>query len=381
MDAIHHAVTRPAVPHLRSIAAAALLLACVSGLATPVYAQGAAGAKAKAPKAEKKPKTPGEKRVPPFFQSETPIALTFTTNIRQIRRDKSETAPWREATLSYQDSAGKAVVVPLKARTRGIWRLRQCNFPPIRLNFADKTSKQTLFDDLERPKLVNFCRDTDQYEHYILQEAQLYRIYQLLTPVSHRVRLAKMAYIDSASGKREAERYAIIVEDPDQLANRLSAQIIKAKGASVADFEAPNLALAYLFEYFIGNVDFSFNGLHNTELLGTLDGRILPVAYDFDFAGAVNTSYATPPQDFQMRNVRQRKFMGPCGVAAEYPGALAIFQQKKDAIYALYKDEVGRLLPPKIVKETLEYFDEFYEATSTPERATRNVFNNCIRPR
>jgi hypothetical protein len=386
MDAIHHAASRPAVPHLRSVLASALLLACVAGGVAPAHAQGAAGAKdkaPKAPKAEKPPKTPGEKRVPPFFQSETPLALTFTTNIKQIRRDKGESAPWREATLTYQDSASKTVAVPVKARTRGVWRLKQCQFPPIRLNFADKSSKETLFDDLERPKLVNYCRDTDQYEQYILQEAQLYRIYQLLTPISHRVRLTKISYVDSASGKRDAERYAIIVEDPDQLANRLLAQVVKAKGASFADFEAPQLALAYIFQYMIGNVDFSFNGLHNTELLGTSDGRILPVAYDFDFAGAVNTAYAAPPPHYQMQSVRQRKFVGPCGISAEYPGALAVFMEKKAAIYALYsdKDPIGRLMDQRVARETLRYFDDFYDATRTPERATSNVFNYCIKPR
>ena len=385
MDATH-LVTRPvSVRRLRSAAPIALLFASLLGISAPAGAQ--AGEKAKAPKApkadkaDKAPKTPGEKRVPSFFQSEAPIALTFTTNVRQIRRDKGESAPWREATLTYQDSANQPAVVPVKARTRGVWRLKQCNFPPIRLNFADKTSKQTLFDGLERPKLVNYCRDTDQFEQYILQEAQLYRIYQLLTPVSHRVRVAKITYLDSASGKREAARYGIIVEDPERLANRHLGQMIKEKGASVADFEAPALALAYLFEYFIGNVDFSFNGLHNTELLGTADGRIFPVAYDFDFAGAVNTSYATPPPHFQMQSVRQRKFLGPCAIAAEYPGALAIFHQKKEAIYALYKDEIGRLIDPRIVRETLKYFDEFYDVLRTPESATRDVFNYCIKPR
>ena len=77
-----------------------------------------------------------------------------------------------------------------------------------------------------------------------------------------------------------------------------------------SDLEGKDLALAYLFEYLIGNLDFSFNGLHNTELLATTDGRVLPVAYDFDFSGAVNTSYAVPPPDYGVPNVRTRKFMG-----------------------------------------------------------------------
>jgi hypothetical protein len=239
----------------------ALLLVC-GLLPARLTAQNDKAADAKKEKKVKEPKA--EKEVPPFFRSEAPLAMTLTTNIKQIRKDKGENAPYHWASLTY-DSSGKPAQMPLKIRTRGIWRLRNCTFPPIRLNFSDKATKNTLFDDLENPKLVSSCRDTDPYEQYILQEYQLYRIYQLLTPVSHRVRLVKLAYVDSASQKQEAQRYAIVVEDPQQLASRNLAKIVKIKGAGPSDLEQKELALAYLFEYLIGNLDFSFNGLHNTE--------------------------------------------------------------------------------------------------------------------
>ena len=379
-----HKHTRKTV--LRALAPLALLCgATLVGSLTPTPAHAQEGEKAKGdkkksgePKEAKEPK--GEKEVPVLYRSETPLAITFRTNIKQIRRDKGDTPPWRWASLTYNDSAGKPVEVPARVRVRGIWRLKHCEFPPIRLNFAGKDTKNTVFEGLDKPKMVNYCRDNDQYEQYMLQEAQLYRIYQLLTPNSHRVRVVRLTYLDSASGKKEAERYAMIVEDPDQLANRLMAKPIKQKGASAADMEPKELALAYMFLYFIGNLDFSFNGLHNTELLGTTDGRILPVAYDFDYAGAVNASYAVPPPNYGVPNVRTRKFMASCEISPEFPGAVARMQEKKEAIYALYHDEIGKLMSPNIVKETLGYFDEFYDRVRTPQEAEKNVFRNCIRP-
>ena len=374
--------TRTSIRRASSRAALALFAAglAASFSAVPSHAQAAAEkAKSDKPKEDKEPK--GEKKVPTLFTSETPLAITFRTNIKQIRRDKGAEPPWRWASFSYKDSAGKVVEVPLRVRTRGIWRLKNCDFPPIRLNFAGKDTKDTEFDGLDKPKLVNFCRDNDQYEQYMLQEAQLYRIYQLLTPLSHRIRVARIAYVDSASGKREAERYAMIIEDPDQLANRHMSKIVKTKGAGPADLEPKELALAYMFLYFIGNLDFSFNGLHNTELLGTTDGRILPVAYDFDYAGAVNASYAVPPPNYNVPNVRTRKFLAYCEIAPEFPGAVNRLVEKKDAIYALYRDEVGKLMSPNTVRSTLEYFDDFYDAVKTQKDAERNVFRNCVRPR
>ena len=323
---------------------------------------------------------PDTSPIPPLFEKETPLAITFTANLRRLKSDKDSNAPWRAATIAYAADTGR-VVIPAKARTRGIWRLKNCYFPPLRLDFAGKDTKGTVFQRLGKPKLVNYCRDTDPYEQYILQEFQLYRIYQLLTPVSNRVRLLRVAYVDSASGDTDATRYAFIAEDPEHLAKRFNGIVVKTKGATVSDLEPENLALAYLFQLLIGNTDFSFNGIHNTQLIATADGRLLPVAYDFDYAGAVNTSYAVPPQNYNVPNVRTRKFMGYCEIAGEYPNALAKFIAKKDAIYALYADTVGKLMKPDVVKRTLEYFDDFYNDVRTPKDAERNVFSKCIRAR
>jgi hypothetical protein len=326
------------------------------------------------------PPTKVDTSTPALFRTETPLAVSFTANLRRLRADKDTNAPWRAATLSYMADSGK-VVVPARARTRGIWRLKNCAFPPLRLDFAGKEAKGTVFQHIGKPKLVNFCRDTDPYEQYILQEVQLYRIYQLLTPVSNRVRLLKMAYVDSASGDTDATRYAFIAEDPEQLAKRFGGIVMKQKGATVNDLEPGPLAIAYLFQYMIGNTDFSFNGIHNTQLIASADGRYLPVAYDFDYAGAVNATYAVPDQSLRIRTVRQRKFRGYCALADEFPKHLALFREKKEAIYALYHDEIGRLLRPNIVRETLDYFDEFYRMIESPETAQRAFLNECVGPR
>jgi hypothetical protein len=366
----------------RFTARASLALVLLVGALTALLphraaAQAAPADAAKKPKADKEP-TP-EKQVPAVFTSETPLAITFRTNLRQLRRDKKEDAPWRWASVTYVDSAGKSVDIPLRARTRGIWRLKHCDFPPVRFNFTAKDTKGTIFEGVDKPKIVNFCKDSEQYEQYVLQEAQLYRVYRLLTPVSHRVRVARLSYVDSASGKRDAERYGIIVEDPDQMANRSLAKVTEIKGAGPSDLEPKEFALAYMFLYFIGNLDFSFSGLHNTELITTTDGRVLPVVYDFDYSGAVNATYAVPPPNYNVPNVRTRKFLAYCELAPEFPAAVAALVEKKDAIYALYRDEVGKLLNPSVVKNTLEYFDDFYEQVRTPQDAERNIFRKCIR--
>lgn len=314
----------------------------------------------------------------PFFESQDPIDVTLTANISRIRRDKQADAPWRPATLTYKASEGNLVTVPIKARTRGIWRLRMCDFPPLRLNFSGQTSKRTIFTKLDKPKLVSHCQNGDTYEQYVLQEYQLYRIYQLVTPVSHKARLMKVAYADSADGKVHARRYGFLLEEPDALASRLGGTVREQKGALPADLEALPSALFGVFEYFIGNTDFSVSGLHNVELFFGSQGEVIPIAYDFDFAGAVNARYAASDERLNLLNVRQRLFRGLCTDAEAYDRAFAVFNEKRPQIYALYSDSVGKLMDRGTVKATLRYFDEFYETINNRRAAKRSIVESCL---
>ena len=340
-------------------------------------------ANAQAPANAKPPKAPKDstKRdtlVATFFRSETPVVVTMTANLKRIRGDKSPDAPWRSATLTYNDSTGKAVTFPIQIRTRGIWRLKNCEFPPMRVDFKKDDVKETVFKGLDKEKLVSYCRDNDTYEQYLLQELQLYRIYRLLTPASHAVRLLRLTYADSANGKTLTTRYAFVVEDPGRLAERMNGKMLKIQGATPDDLEPSASAIVGLYQYLIGNTDFALSALHNAELLATVDGKYIPVVYDFDFAGAVNARYATVDPRLKVRSVRDRLFRGFCVPAAEYPKAVALFNAKKDSIYALYRDPIGKLLPNNIVEETLKYYDEFYKTINDPRALKRDIVEACL---
>ena len=315
-----------------------------------------------------------------FFESQNPIEVTLTTNINGIRSDKTQNPPWRLATITYKGAEGNLVTVPLRARTRGIWRLRMCEFPPLRLNFSEATSKGTVFHLLDKPKLVSYCHNMDSHEQYILQEYQLYRIYQVLTPVSHKARLLRVVYADSADRKVRATRYAFITEEPGALATRLGGTLIEQHGARPGDLDSFQDALFGVFQYFIGNTDFSEAGLHNVELLLTTDGVVKPIAYDFDFAGAVNARYAVADATLGIPNVRQRLFRGYCLDPESYAKAIAVFQEKKSQIYALYSDSIGMLMDRGTARETLRYFDDFYRTVDDKRAVKRSLVAACIRP-
>jgi hypothetical protein len=316
-----------------------------------------------------------------FFRSETPLNATLTTNMKRIKGDRGDNPPWRPATLTYAAEAPDTgtVTIPIRIKTRGIWRLKNCEFPPIWLNFTSAGVKGTLFKGLDQVKLTSYCRSNDEHEHYIIQELELNRALRLLTPVSHAVRAVHVTYVDSASKKAETTRWAFFQEEPLTLAGRLNARVMKLTGAGPDDLDPYQSALFGVFQYFVGNTDFSISGLHNVELLGLNTATaVYPVAHDFDFSGAVNARYATAPPQLKIRTVRERLYRGYCVPEPEFQKVFALFNAKKDAIYGLYRDPIGKLLPENTVKETLEYFDDFYKTINNPKSAKEDVIKACL---
>lgn len=359
--------------HVRTFSTLMAVLA-IAGTAVPLVEVSAQNEKKKkVPRAQRPPRDPGE-----FFKSEQPVAITLTTDLGRIRKDKGAKKPWRSGTVKYVDPAGKEHSIPVQLRTRGIWRLKNCEIPPMRVNFARATSVGTPFWGLDMPKLTSVCRDDDTYEQYILQELQLYRVQNLLTPVSHKARLVNITYVDSANGKVFAKRSAIMLEEPLAMAQRLGGMEVKLKGAKADDLDPFHNAFAGMFQYFIGNTDWSIAGLHNMELLSQLDGTVIPIPWDYDFSGAINARYATTDPSLTISRVRDRLYRGYCGPPEEVHKVVALFKEKKDAIYALYSDEIGKMLRPNTVKETLSYFDDFYNTIKDQRRVEREIIDECM---
>ncbi len=343
--------------------ATSLAVACAAGAQEP---QGAANAD--------KPAKPYER--PPLFTDSTPLDITVTAPYRQLRRDRTGTTAYRPGRVSYVSDSG-VVSLPVRLRTRGIWRRRNCDMPPLLMNFTKDSTKKSVFAKLDRVRLSPHCRDNDDFEQYVLQEYQLYRVQRLLTPLSFDVRLARVTYLDSEKKDTVARRWAFLQEMDEAFASRVGLKLITLTGAAPNDLDPYESAFTGVFQYFVANTDFSIRELHNIVLLEKSETYI-PVARDFDWSGAVNARYATPNPKLPIRSVTQRLMRGYCTAPSGYEKVFALFREKKDAIYALYADSIGALLKPRVVKSTLEYFDEFYATINNPREARRSIVEACL---
>ena len=225
-------------------------------------------------------------------------------------------------------------------------------------------------------KLVAHCRDRDSYEQNLIEEYLAYRLYNLLTETSFRVRLARITYRDTHDRRPALTRLAFLVENPEMLAERLGGIHLEAPGAAPGDLHALASARAELFQYMIGNTDFSIVNFHNAEVFRLPDGQYHPVPYDFDFSGLVDAPYAAPAALLGTRSVRDRVFRGFCRPTVDMTGLYSEFLALRDAFAATLRSRPE--LAPDNAEHAIRYLEEFFKVIESP-RARRNLIERRCR--
>jgi hypothetical protein len=313
----------------------------------------------------------------PLFQSTETIHLTLETDIDKLRRDRREESEYIDAVVKVALPSGKEEAIPLRVRTRGNFRLdrNSCWFPPVRLNFRKEDVAGTTFDGQDKLKLVTHCQQKDEYEQNVLEEYLVYRIYNLLTDISFRVRLVRMTYVDVNGGDDTITRYGFLIEDEDALAARFGGEILEMDVLRPAIFDPDHAAMMSVFEYMVGNTDFSMQVFHNVELLRMENGAYVPVPFDFDFTGLVNARYARPDPQFKSGSVRYRIYRGFCRPTVDFDAIYAQFNGIRDEVYEIVRSIDG--ITEKTVEEAIDYLDEFYEVINDPEEARRKITDAC----
>ena len=310
------------------------------------------------------------------FGADTPLEMTVRTDIRALVRDRGEERAEHAGVARVVRPDGGIDSAAVELRTRGIFRRRPtiCPFPPLRLSIGRRAGRDTPFEGERRIKLVTHCRNTDQYEQYVLQEYLIYRAYALLTDLSLRTRLARVTYEDAAGREKPVTRYAILIEDEDRLAARHRMRVLEDTGTHIARLDPTQTVFMAVFQYFIGNTDWSIRALHNIILLTDSTGRIFPVPYDFDWAGVIATRYALPDTALPIKSVKERLYSGYCGSIEDFEPIFARFRQHRPAIEALYDLQP---LERDEREKARRYYAEFYRLIDDPARVRREMLKLC----
>jgi hypothetical protein len=314
-----------------------------------------------------------------LFDSEEPLAIKLAGPLSAVFRDRDD-PEYQDAELTYLDSVRGEVAVPLRVRVRGKSRAELCDVPPLRLNFRRKDLADTVFAGENNLKLVTHCETSATYDQYLLLEYLTYRVFNLLTATSLRARPVTVNYFDVVRERDLDTRPGILIEDEERFAERQGFTAFEAPSVERARYDPEALMLLDVFEYLIGNTDWSAVAgpagavcCHNVVPYARADGILVPIPYDFDSAGLVNAPHALPNERLPIRDVRTRLYRGRCRTPAELAPTFARFDEQRAAILALFDERQG--LSADVAARTREYLEDFYAVLADPERKEKAFFD------
>jgi len=315
-----------------------------------------------------------------LFTSHEILNLTITGDLNTLLKDAGDDRTEHPFVLEYFNGVD-TIYLDVDIETRGNFRRKSenCSFPPLKLNFKKKQVKNTLFDGLNKVKLVTHCRSkSSKFEQYAIEEYLIYRVYNIITDTSFRVRMALINYVDTVSGRKTQEKYGFFIEPDGAFEDRFDAHERKQKYLLQEKTSYDHMGELAVFQYMMGNTDWAVSTLHNIKLFAT-DTLQPPYAipYDFDWCGSINTLYSKPLPRFELESVKDRLYRGYCRPIEQYKKHAQHFIDKKDEIYSLY--EHFELLDKQERKRIFKYYDDFYFIISDERSLNSEFLKSCLK--
>ncbi len=310
-----------------------------------------------------------------LFTSDSLLNVTLAADFDELYKTKNDSS-FHNAIITFHLQPND-LEENIRIKARGVQRKLICNTPSLLLDF--RNAGKSSLKKLGRLKLVTGCDTKGYEEQLLLKEYLLYKMYNLVTEKSLRVRLLQIKYINRKDKAGSYKQYAFLVEDTDDMAKRNNC-IELNRAVATEETNREQMTLLAIFQYMIGNIDWAVPALKNIKLIVSkqhTDENPVAVPYDFDYAGIVNAGYAIPHEDYNIESVRERVYKGFPRTPEEVNAALDSLRQHKLQFY----DLINGLdhLSASNKKEMRNYLDEFYILISDKKKVKEIFIDNARR--
>jgi hypothetical protein len=311
-----------------------------------------------------------------LFTNDEVLNLSLRFDITHYTRKKPK-EEYLNAVLTYHINDKDSINKDIRLKSRGEFRNGFCSFPPVALNFKKTEFKKDDLNKIEKVKLVTHCNSGN--EDYLMKEYLIYKLYNVLTDNSFRVRLVKINYINTYKKSKPIQEYAFMIEPLDILAERVNAVPVESLNLGQRNIVPEMMDRVAIFNYMIGNTDWSVPNQHNCKVLSQRNsstpelGMIVP--YDFDYSGLVNAEYAVPYEGLSIKSVRERIYLGLCRSEEVFTNELKEFADKKDDFYKVVNS--FPYISDRIKKEMINYLDEFFDGFDKRNSIIYDIRANC----
>lgn len=289
------------------------------------------------------------------------LSLTLESDFEYIKENR-RSEEYQKARLTFDDESGAEQVWDMKVRVRGNFRRLNCSdIPPLKLKFKKAELAAAGLASFNDMKLVTYCTaDKNEAYELLMKEYLTYELFSEVSKNSYRVQLLRINFKDSNTG-RKTKQWAFLIEDTAQLKARIGAVTAEnIYNLPLERYYENDRKLVGLFQYIIGNSDWSYEQSRNVKMLEK-DGKIIPVPYDFDFSGIVNASYAVPNPNYKMISRTERIFMGFEEDLADMHNALyQIYGRRQNLLdKALNFKYLSNEVRYEVYSYLKSYFDDF----------------------
>lgn len=296
-----------------------------------------------------------------LFDSDKLLEITLKFDLTTFLKKNPKTG-YLDAVITFHLSENDSLNRNIKVKDRGNYRFENCDFPPMELNFKRAIHAYPDSANIKKLKLVTHCKTGTAQSEYVLREYLVYKMFNLLTDTSFRVRLLRITYIDTRKSRKPVVQYGFFLEPIKVLAERTNSTILKATNLTQKHIVPEVMDKVSIFNYMVANWDWTVPLQHNIAIIKPMvldnSGLGLAVPYDFDLTGVVNVDYAVTPPEYNLKSIRDRVFLGICRSRVVFEKDLKYFLSKKNEFYALINDFT--YLNEKSKKDITSFLDEFF---------------------
>ena len=303
-----------------------------------------------------------------LFENQDPLKIKLSYSNKVIRLETDDTT-YVKTNMSYWNN-NKWNDLEVSLRARGNFRRSKCYFPPIKMKIKKSKAEGSLFEGNKNLKLVVPCLLQDEKNDNIVQEFIAYKLYEKISPYHFKTRMVEIEFSEVKKNKIIVHNLkGFLIEDDKRVADRFEGKSFERYIHPKAMDDMTSIQNS-MFQFMIGNTDFSVAYQHNGKLLYA-NKKIYPLPYDFDLCGLVDASYAIVNSRLGIKSVKDRKYRGfKRDESIVYEVRDQLLEKKSDFFQILDAQESNFELSTEFQssKEFLVSFFEILEDKSTFEK-------------
>ncbi|NBS19953.1 MAG: hypothetical protein EBS74_09270, partial [Flavobacteriia bacterium] len=308
-----------------------------------------------------------------LFENQDPLPVKMSYSNKVIRLETGDTT-YIKTNLSYfHNDQWEDLEVSLRAR--GNFRRSKCYFPPIKIKIKKSKAKGSLFEGNKSLKLVLPCLLEDEKNDNILQEYMAYKFYEKISPYYFKTRRVDIEFTEIKKNKTIVHQLkGFLIEDDKRVADRFEGKVFERYIHPKAMDDITSIQNA-LFQFMIGNTDFSVAYQHNGKLL-YLNNKIHPLPYDFDLCGLVDASYAIVNSRLGIKSVQDRKYRGFQRDKSLVQKVRQQILSNKSDLFQILEQQKGQFELNEEFESSKAYLTSFFEIAENDDLFEKMVIDN-----